>query len=308
MAHPTKSVDQSNEFSPSEMRILAVLGFIVFKKYLQGGSITCSLHLAPQTALVATHAVHEPRDISESISEIILEVDHRGVLEHDGLVKRVAAGCGSVGQLEHLLLCFKVLLRVSRTEGVGLEMFSHLGDGSGENSIVEVDVGNPLRKAMKALFVAIQIADPFSSRLVEIVPAEMGRDGSMHATDDAVECSLFKTLIVQGIQIIGRVYVLSTVFLKDIPEILGGLEGFGRKRGILRGFGREAVLFVNGIPDLTGAHARVAGISFGVVDETDVVTFGSCSLILGHAVISLVTLVVIFKDTALIDTFTQLIL
>lgn len=176
MAHPTKSVDQSNKFSPSEMRILAVLGFVVFKQDLQGGPIARSLHLAPQTALVATHAVHEPRDISESISEIIFEVDHRGVLKHDGLVKRVAAGCSSVGQLQHLLLCFKILLRVSRTESVGLEMFSHLGDGSGENGIVEVDVGNPLGKAMKALLVAIQIADPFSRRLVEIVPAEMGRD------------------------------------------------------------------------------------------------------------------------------------
>lgn len=130
----------------------------------------------------------------------------------------------------------------------------------------------------------------------------------MHATDDAVECSLFKALIVQGIQIIGRVYILSTVLLKDIPEVLSGLEGFGSKRGILRGFGREAVLLVNGIPDLTGAHARVTGISFGVVDEADVVTFGSCSLILGHAVISLVTLIVIFKNTALVDAFTQLIL
>lgn len=46
---------------------------VQFKQDLEGRTETCRLDLAPKSTLVASNAIHNPRDITEMLLELLLE-------------------------------------------------------------------------------------------------------------------------------------------------------------------------------------------------------------------------------------------
>ena len=81
-------------------------------------------------------------------------------------------------------------------------MLLYFSDSAHDEGIVEVYVGDAIGVSVQPLLVTSEVGTPFSCHLIQIVPAEVGGDGCVHARDDTVENTLLETGIVEfdGIQ------------------------------------------------------------------------------------------------------------
>ena len=127
-----ESVHERDQLGAAQGGVLAVLVFVVLEQHFERGAVADRLQLAPQAALVAADAVHEPAHVAEAVAEVFFQREgpDRGVLEHEGFVENGAAGGGAVGEVEHFPLGGGVLGRVVGAEGVGLEVGAEFGYGA----------------------------------------------------------------------------------------------------------------------------------------------------------------------------------
>lgn len=316
-------VEEGNQLGALEMGdILARL--VKLKKDLEGSAVAIGLELAPEAALVAADAVHEAADVAEAVAKVLLEGRAFAIDKHGALVKDVGDEGGAVGDLEDLAAGRGVLLGVVGAKGVGKLSYkgAELGDGAGDEGVVEVEVADAVGVAVETVHVAGQVGAPEAGGLVEVVPAEMGADAGVHSGDDPVEDALLETLVVGleagggdkgGVGLVETLAVelgLSAGGLHDMLEVHGrgalGPLGGAQVGRVGEGAALEAVFAVDGVPDLVGAGARVAGEALGVLDEAHVVALGKGALVLGDAVVALVALVVVVVDAALADGVTEL--
>ena len=142
-----------------------------------------------------------------------------------------------------------------------------------------------------------QIWAPSAGRSIEIVVADVGGDGCVHARDDAVKDTFLEARVVKG----GR----GGIGLKDMTEIIRGLsEGERGWRGARRREG-EAVFSVNGVPDHVGTFTSVASEALWIVDEAHVVALGGSTFVFGNTVIALITFVIIFDNAAFTNALSE---
>lgn len=252
-----EGIHQRNQLRPPQRRVLAILVLVVLEEYFQRGPVPDRLQLAPQPALVAPDAVHQPAYVAEPVAEVLFQVPDRGVGEHERFVEDETPGRGAVGQCQHFALGGEVLERVAGAEGVVLQISTEFGDGAQDEGVVEVEIGDAVRVGGQALGVAVQVGAPGAGCLVQVVVADVGGDGGVHAADDAVEDAFFEALVVE------RDFAFGGSGEHDAAEIVGCLKLAGAAGG---GCGaRETVLPVYGVPDHVGSFSRVAGEPFGVV-------------------------------------------
>lgn len=315
-------VEQGHKFGALEDRdIFAVV--VELEQNLEGSAVAGCLELAPETALVTANTVHQTANVAEAVTEVLLQRRSLTVHKHEGLVKDLGNTGSSLSDLKNLGTSGRISRGVASAEGVvvGLKVWADLGNSAGHERIVKVDVANAVGELVKTVFVAGNVGVPVACGLVQEVVAQVGADAGVHSRHDAVKDTLLKTLIVDleaGVCNKWSVGVLLALLLElgltsscieNLLEVLGGrarlpLGGaeIGRlgERALL-----EAVLTVDGIPDLRGAGASISSESFGVSDQAHVVALGACALILGDAKVSLVAFVIVFENAALANALAK---
>ena len=111
----------------------------------------------------------------------------------------------------------------------------------------------------EAVGVALEVGAPGAGGLVEVVVADVGGDGGVHAAYDAVEDAFFEAAVVECERVWG-----GGVGLNDVAKVVFGLEEAHRVAwGQSAVFLGEAIFSVDGVPDV---GACVAGKSLGVVN------------------------------------------
>lgn len=267
------------------------------------------LDLTPQPALVAADAVHEPGDVSEAVAELLFEACHL-VLEHEGLVKDWLGGGSGLGELEDLGPGDTALVGVAGAERVVLEVVLELRDGAGKDGVVEVDVLYTLRVPLEAGHEALEVGAPLTRRLIQVVPAQMHRDTRMHARDDPVEDPLLQTHIVRIKLHQALLPVLPHAKLM-LPLLLHHARKLHRRWVPLRE-PREpplrllqlrvpvkAILPIYRLPDILRAGARISREPLWVLNQRHIVSLAALRLILGHAVVPLITLILLHNAALL---------
>jgi hypothetical protein len=287
-AYASVGVEESDQLGALEVRNVVTV-VIELEKNLESGAVASGLELAPETALVTANTVHEAADVAETVAEVLLQRWPFTVDKHQALVEYLRDTGSLLGDLKDLGASGSILRSVSHTELIVLllEIRANLGDSTGHERIVEVDVSNALREFMQTVFVAGQVRAPLASSLVQKVPAEMSADTGVHTGHNTVEHTLLKTLIVNleasvcdkrsvGVLLTALLKLsLATRCIKDLLEILGSrtavpsrLAEIGRlgERALL-----ETILSVDGVPDLLGPIARITSESFRVSNQAHVI-------------------------------------
>ena len=128
---------------------------------------------------------------------------------------------GCVGEVEDFGLRGGILGDVAGTECVVFEIGAKFCHRTEKDGVVEVEIGHSLWVGGKTVLVALDVGAPAAGGLVEIVKADVGRDGGMHAAYDAVEDTFLEAFVVE-LQL-GRWGVL----LNNSPEVVSCLEKIG---------------------------------------------------------------------------------
>ena len=134
-----QGIHERDQLRALQQGILAVLVLVELEQHLQRGAVADRLQLPPETAFIASNAIHQAAHVAESVAEILLEPAF-GALEHDALVEDAGARRGGVGEGEHLGFGAGVLARVAGAEGVAAEVGAEFGGGAQEEGVVEVEV------------------------------------------------------------------------------------------------------------------------------------------------------------------------
>jgi hypothetical protein len=309
MRNAIQGVDQGHEFGSSQGRVLGGVRILVeLKQDLQSRSVALGLNLAPKSAFVTPDTVHHPTDVSEAIPEFLLQ-NRSFFLEHFLFIEDHGFAGDRVGELQHLGFREPVLQVVAGAEGILGQIVLELRNSTEKDGVVEVDVLDALGMAFEPIDKTVKIRAPFTSALVEIVPAKMNRDASVHSGYDSVKHALLQTLVInlrlleQGelpFQILFD--VVGEFLMHHIFEALLCLACCWWRLRIL-GF-REAVFSVDGFPHVVRAGTGISSETLRIVDQADVFSVGA-SFVFGNAVIALVALVFLY-DTAFFGVFTQL--
>ncbi|KAI6757951.1 hypothetical protein HG531_003776 [Fusarium graminearum] len=293
-------VKESDNLSALEMRDILVV-VVQLEKNLESCSVTSGLKLAPETALVAANAVHKTTDVAEAVAEVLLQRRALAVNKHETLVKDLGnTGC-FLGDFEDLCAGGSVFRRISQTKLVLflLEVGAKLGDGAGHEGVVKVDVSNTVGELVQTVFVAAQVGRPLSGSLIEKIPAQMGANAGVHSRHDTVKHTLLETLILHleasvcdkrcvGVLLAPLLKLgLATSRVKDLFKVLSSRTVLPSRLTEIGRFGErtllEAVLSVDGVPDLLCAVASVSSESFRVSDQAH--SFNGAADVAAHAIL-----------------------
>lgn len=190
-------IDEGNKLGAAERRVLGRVILVELEQDLESSAVAIGLQLSPEAALIAANTVHDPADVPEAIAEVFFQDNSIGVLEHDCFVEDLRARGKSRSQAQDRVLCTQILFGVFRAERIVLDMLLDLAYCTHNERIVEVDVGDAFRIVVESLLVAGKIRAPLTSRLVQVVPAQMRRDRCVHARNNAMEYALLQTGVVE---------------------------------------------------------------------------------------------------------------
>jgi hypothetical protein len=190
-------VEESDKFGALEMRDILVV-VVELEKNLEGGSVANGLKLAPETALVAANTIHEAADVTETVTEVLLQGWALAISEHEALIEDLGNTGSFLGNLEDLGAGSFILGSIAHAELVLLllQIRTEFGNGTGHEGVVEVDVSNAIGELVQTMFVARQVWVPLASSLVEEIPAQVSADTGVHSRHDTIEHTLLKALIV----------------------------------------------------------------------------------------------------------------
>lgn len=218
-------VEQSHQLDSSELQLGAA---VALEQDLQGGAVADRLQLAPHTAAVAAHAVHDGTDVLKAGTELLLEAG--GVLEQRRRVEEhvfgqlghhlrdqvgvVVAGRIAVGE--------ELLLRFLDCQVGNQDHLRQLHHQLAHERVVEEYVGQAVVEGADPVHEHRQVRVEVAGGQ-QVLVGQVHGDRRVHARDHPVEQVLLHTLLGRPVLRHGHgVGVGEAVFgIDSVPHIVG---------------------------------------------------------------------------------------